>query len=92
MPRPQPVEVAIVNERALLFGCGYVQVLLVALNTWQIANDHVAGAVIVGFLISLTWTFNVKRIAFGNRMDRFIYAGGAALGTLSGILLARAIY
>lgn len=79
-------------DRTLLFTTGFVQVLLVALNTWQIANDHLVGAVIVGFLISLTWTFNVKRIAFGTHADRFIYAGGAALGTLSGLLLAKAIY
>ena len=80
------------NPRFILFAAGFVQVLLVALNTWQIAHNHIVGAVIVGFLISLTWSFNVKQIAFGSRMDRVIYAGGAALGTLSGVLLAKVIY
>jgi hypothetical protein len=81
-----------VNARLSLALTGFIQVFLVAINVWQISHDHLIGAIIVGFLISLTWTFNVKRIAFGDHLDRLIYSSGAAAGTLCGILLAKAIY
>lgn len=70
----------------------YAQVLLVAINTWQIANGKMIGAIIVGFLISLVWSFNIKRIAFADNIDRITYCIGASLGTASGLILAKIIY
>jgi hypothetical protein len=80
------------QQRRALFLTGFLQVLLVAVNTYQIAHNHYVGAVIVGFGISWCWTANVKRVAFGNKTDRFIYAAGAAVGTISGLLLTKIVY
>jgi hypothetical protein len=70
----------------------YLQVLLVVINTWQVANQKFLGAIIVGFLISLVWTFNVKRVAFGEWSTRLIYSTGASLGTASGLIITSIIY
>lgn len=70
----------------------YIQVLLVVINTWQVANSKIVGAIIVGFLISLVWTFNVKRVAFGEWKTRIIYCLGASLGTATGLTLTHYIY
>ena len=70
----------------------WAQVMLVVLNTWQIANGKIAGALIVGFLISLVWTFNVKRAAFATWTTRIVYCAGASAGTGSGLLLADWLY
>jgi uncharacterized membrane protein len=70
----------------------YIQVMLVVMNTWQVANQKFVGAIIVGFFISLVWTFNVKRVAFGEWKTRLIYCFGASLGTASGLLITKYIY
>lgn len=67
-----------------LFLTAFAQVTLVAMNVVFIHKDKVIALIITGFLISLIWTLNVKRVAFGGWKDRFIYAGGAGLGTLFG--------
>lgn len=80
------------KDRLITFLWAYVQVTLVALNTWQIANGKFAGALVVGFLISLTWTFNVRQAAFGDTITRLIYSTGAMFGTATGLLISIAIY
>lgn len=80
------------KPRLKLFTTGFLQVLLVAVNTYQIANKKYVGAVFVSFGISYLWTNNVKKIAFGNMMDRLAYASGAAIGTVVGIFAAKLIY
>jgi len=71
-----------------LFLAAFVQIGLVAVNVFQIANQHYVGAFIVSFGISLLWTFNVKRIAFSNIKNRIIYSLGAAFGTLTGVIIS----
>lgn len=80
------------NKSATLFLTAFVQVLLVALNTYQIAKGKILGSILVGFLISLVWTYNVKRAAFSTNTDRVIYAAGAALGTAAGLLIGKFFY
>ena len=65
---------------------------LVAINTYQIANGKTFGVFVVGFLISLVWSWNVKKIAFGTTADRFAYALGAGTGSLGGYLAAQTFY
>ena len=70
----------------------WLQVTLVCLNTWQIANGKVIGALIVGFLISLVWCFNIQGIAFSNLIEKITYAFGACLGTATGLLISNLVY
>lgn len=70
-----------------LFVGGFLQVSLVAINTVLITRQHWAGVFVVSFFISLFWSFNVKRVAFGGAWDRIVYALGAACGGLAGLAL-----
>jgi len=80
------------KSRCVLFLTAFLQVSLVAANVWQISNQRWIGAVIVGWLISFTWSFNVSRVAFGGWADRIIYSTGAAIGTLVGMLVPWLLY
>ena len=80
------------TDQTKLFFTGFVQVLLVAINTWQVAHAKWIGVTIVGFLISYVWTWNVKKVAFGTHRDRVIYALGASLGTVCGLAVAMLWY
>jgi len=75
-----------------LFFTGYVQIILIAVNTWQITHDKWVGAALVSFAINFVWTLNVKKIAFGGWPERIIYALGGSLGCLSGLFITKLIY
>ena len=74
-----------------LFLTGFVQVALVTFQTWLIAKNQILFIFPVAFLISLTWTFNVKKTAFGNTKERIIYSLGASSGALVGMLIGNLI-
>lgn len=76
------------NERIRLFFTGFAQVTLVSMNVVFISKGLLFLMCLTGFLISLVWTLNVKKIAFGVWRDRIVYSTGAMLGTLIGFLLA----
>ena len=69
-----------------------MQVSLVCLNTWQIANGKIAGAIFVGFLISFVWCFNIQGIAFSKLSEKITYALGACFGTATGLLASTILY
>jgi hypothetical protein len=68
-----------------LFATGFIQVYFVAVNTYFIANEMYLGVLIAAFMISLIWSFNVKKVAFGSTADRVVYALGASFGCLAGL-------
>lgn len=70
-----------------LFWTGFVQVFLVSINTWLIVRVWLAGIFVVSWLISFVWTYNVRKVVWGNVQDRVIYASGAAAGATAGVLL-----
>jgi len=70
-----------------LFITGFLQVFCVTIQTWFIAQSYLPGIVVVGFLISFIWSFNVKRIAFGSMLDRVVYSAGASAGATVGIIV-----
>ena len=74
------------------FLLAWLQVTLICLNTWQIANEKIAGALIVGFLISLVWTFNVQDISRSGIWTKVSYSFGAMFGTGTGLLLSKYFY
>ena len=74
-----------------LFTSGFLQVFFVAMNTFFIHKEFYIGVFVCSFLISWLWSMNVKKIAFGNNKDRFIYASGAAVGSIFGLIVASCV-
>lgn len=70
-----------------LFLTGFLQVFFVAINTWLITQRNFIGVLIVSFLISFIWSFNVKKVAFGSIKDRIVYSLGASIGGVCGLAL-----
>lgn len=73
-----------INNRIILFLTALSQVTFVAMNVVFISKGMILPMVATGFMISLIWTLNVKKIAVGGWLDRLSYASGAATGTLLG--------
>lgn len=80
------------NQYLGLFLSGLSQVTFVAMNVYLVAHKQYIPAFITGFMISIIWTFNVKKVAFGGWAMRCSYAGGAACGTMLGMLLMTILY
>jgi hypothetical protein len=74
-----------------LFTTAFIQVFLVSANTYFIANSFYAGIAVAGFGISWFWTSNVRSIAFGSNTHRLVYAAGAMLGGLTGVIISKMI-
>lgn len=72
-----------------LFLTGYIQVLLVVLNTYCISKDFLAGIIVCSFGISYFWSHNVKKVAFGSEKHRIIYSSGALVGGLCGYYIGK---
>jgi hypothetical protein len=68
-----------------LFFTGFIQVYFVSVNTYFLSKEMYLGVFVAAFMISLIWSFNVKRVAFGTTIDRIIYAFGATFGSLFGL-------
>ena len=66
-------------------------VFMLSANTFCIAQKWWVGIAIFGFLLSFLWTVNVKRISVSNLHERLIYAIGAMLGGLLGVLFINTI-
>lgn len=80
------------NKNIKRFIYAWMQVSLVCLNTWQIANGKIVGAIFVGFLISFVWCFNIQSIAFSKLSEKVTYSLGACCGTATGLLISQLIY
>lgn len=78
-------------SRVSLFLTGFLQVMFIAMNTVFISKSMLIPMVISGFLISIIWTLNVKKVVFGEWIDRIIYATGASVGTVVGFFIAHFI-
>jgi len=65
---------------------GFVQVYFVALNTYFISKLFLPGVLVCGFIISLIWSWNIKRVVFGSIKERLFYSLGASLGSAAGML------
>jgi hypothetical protein len=76
------------RDRLRLFATAYAQVIFVAFNTVAIARYELLANFLTAFMISLIWSWNVRRVAFGGMADRWFYAGGAAFGSVSGTVAA----
>lgn len=70
-----------------LFFRAYFQTALVSISTILISKEILFGVFIVGFVLSLLWTFNISTLAFSTKKEKIIYSLGAAFGSVFGIIL-----
>lgn len=76
------------QSRARLAFTGFLQVVFVSMNTVYIMQRMWLLLVLTSFCISWLWSGNVKKVAFGDKLDRVVYAAGAALGCGIGVVVA----
>lgn len=69
-----------------LFATGLLQVFFVAINTVFLSKSLYLGVGLAAFMISMVWSYNVKKVVFGTIADRIAYAAGASAGSLLGLL------
>lgn len=74
-----------------LFFMGFIQVFFVYGQTWFIIRECDIGILVFAFMISLVWSLNVRKMAFGGWKERFVYSTGATLGGYSGYLLSKCL-
>ena len=68
-----------------LFMTGVVQVYFVAINTVFLSKELYVGVFFAAFMISMVWSYNIKKIVFGTMTDRVLYSLGATVGSLLGL-------
>lgn len=68
-----------------LFFTGIVQVYFVAVNTVFLSKELYVGVFFAAFMISMVWSYNIKKIVFGSLTDRIWYSLGATAGSLLGL-------
>lgn len=91
MSNNQVAGTATKTQRAQLAFTGFLQVIFVSMNTVYITHGSWIALIATSFCISFLWSGNVRRIAFGDKLDRILYAAGAALGCGAGVLIAGAV-
>jgi hypothetical protein len=64
---------------------GVVQVYFVAINTVFLSKELYVGVFFAAFMISMVWSYNIKKIVFGTMIDRVLYSLGATVGSLLGL-------
>lgn len=69
-----------------LFFRAYFQTTMVAISTIMISKQILVGVFLVGFLVSILWTFNVSTLAFSTTKQKLMYSFGAGLGSMSGVV------
>lgn len=76
-----------------VMGRGFAIVVLVSMNTYQIAHAHYLGAFVIGSAISVCWWMNARTSA---RSDvphgALLYGLGAGMGTVTGMAVMRVLY
>lgn len=80
-----------IKNKYQLFLTALFQVTFVAMNVTFIARAMIIPMLLTGFMISLIWTLNVKKVAFGGWTDRITYATGAMVGTGFGYYISHLI-
>lgn len=79
------------KQKTILFASGFVQVFFVAVNTFFIAKEQYILVFPTSLIISLIWSSNIKKLAFGSMSDRIVYSIGAAIGSVIGLLISKSI-
>ena len=77
----------ITEEHLKAFGFGFLQVLLVALTTQAIVHHAYVANFILALGVNVMWLANVTTATKGSKAAKWLYAVGAAMGSVSGSLL-----
>lgn len=72
-----------------IFSFAYIQILLIAVNTINVASGKVFLAMITSLLIGVAWCVGVSGVANGKIEDKIAYCIGGALGCGSGIIVSK---
>lgn len=80
-----------IKSKFSLFATGAVQVYFVAINTYFLSKEFYLGVTFAAFMISMIWSHNIKKIAFGTLTDRILYSLGATVGSLAGLATSKAL-
>ena len=70
-----------------IFFTSFLQIGLVAINTYLITQLIWIGIFIVSFLISYLWAINVSKISVSTKEAKIVYALGAGCGAVNGLLI-----
>lgn len=79
------------KQKITLFTTGAVQVYFVAINTYFLSREFYLGVTFAAFMISMIWSHNIKKIAFGTLADRILYSLGATVGSLAGLATSKTL-
>ena len=72
-----------------IFLTGFIQVFLIAINTYLISKGLLMGVFISTFAINMVWSYNVKKMSIGTFVDRIKYSFGASIGAICGLSIAK---
>jgi len=68
---------------------GFLQVYFVAINTVFLSRSNYIGVLIAAFLISFVWSWNVHKISVSTIYQKLVYAFGASIGSVAGLLTTK---
>lgn len=74
-----------------IFIFAYIQILLIAINTINVANGKLLEAMVTSLLIGIAWCIGVAGVANGNLKQKLAYCVGGSLGCGSGIIISNYI-
>ncbi len=74
------------------FLTSFIQIGMVAINTYFITQLNWIGIFIASFTISLLWAFNVSKISVSTTNQKLTYALGAGCGAIVGLFLVKIIF
>lgn len=66
----------------------FLQIGLVAVNTYLIAQKAYIAVFLVAVSIGVLWATNIKKVAFGTWVDIAVYALASGLGAVTGLFIA----
>jgi hypothetical protein len=74
------------------FLTSFLQIGLVAVNTFFITKGNYVAVFIVSFSISLLWAFNVSKVAISTLNQKLTYAFGAGCGAITGLFIVKILF
>jgi hypothetical protein len=77
------------KSEIIFFSIGFGQILVMAINTYFISHTNWAGMILSQFATSYIWAINVNKIFSSGKKVKILYATGAAVGCIIGVLIAK---